>query len=118
MITIHYGFKTIDEFIDKLNKYILDPGFEEYGNFIIKNPKFPKNPALTKKYKGWYQFFGNFFDYSNAFSFLTDDENLVKKLRKIIRDNQKREEYQKAKSEILEYERKYKERLILRLNGN
>lgn len=116
MINIYYGFKTIDEFIDKLNKYILDPRFEKYGNFIIKNPKFSMNPELTKKYKGWYQFFGNFFDYSNAFSFLTDDEELVKKLRKIIRNNQKTKEYQKAKAEILEDERKYKESLMMRLS--
>ena len=116
MINIHYGFKTIDEFVDKLNKYILDPRFERFGNFIIKSPKFSIHPELTKKYKGWYQFFGNFFDYSNAFSFLTNDEELVKKLRKIIRNNQKTKEYQKAKAEILEDERKYKESLMMRLS--
>lgn len=57
MIEINYGAKNIDDFCEKLKKYTLDPTFEKYGNFIHKNPKFPKNEELTKKYKGWYALF-------------------------------------------------------------
>ena len=50
MIEINNGAKNIDDFIEKLQKYTLDPEFEQYGNFIRKNPKFPKNPEMTEKY--------------------------------------------------------------------
>lgn len=116
MIEINYGIKNIDDFIDKLQKYTLDPTFEEYGNFIGKNPKFPNNPKMTEKYKGWYSLFGNFFDYSNAFSFRTDDEKLAKRLRRLIRKNQNSETYIKAKNEILESEKKLEEARIKKLN--
>ena len=104
MIEINYGAKNIDDFIEKLQKYTLDPQFEQYGNFIKKNPKFPRNPEITEKYKGWYSLFGNFFDYSNAFSILTDDEKLAKKLRRLIRKNQKSEKYVNARNEIFQFE--------------
>lgn len=117
MIEIRYGSKDIGEFMEKLKKYTLDPRFEQYGNFMKKNPKFPKNPEMTKKYKGWYSLFGNFFDYSNAFSILTDDEKLAKQLRRLIRKNQRSEAYIKAKNEILESEKKLEEARIERLNN-
>lgn len=116
-IRIHYGAENIEDFIEKLQKYTLDPTFEKYGNFIKKNPKFPKNPQLTKEYKGWYMFFGNFYDYSNAFSIYIKDEKLAEKIRGLIRKNQRSEEYQKAKSEILEREKKLDENRIKRLNS-
>ncbi len=100
MIEINYGAKDIEDFISKLKKFTLDPTFENYGNFIYKNPKFPKNKELTKKYKGFYNIFGNFFDYSNAFSIYTDDIKLADRLRRLIRKNQKSELYVKAKMEI------------------
>lgn len=104
MIEINYGAKNIDDFIEKLQKYTLDPQFEQYGNFIRKNPKFPKNPEMTEKYKGWYSLFGNFYDYSNAFSILINDEKLVKKLRRLIRKNQRSEKYVNARNGILQFE--------------
>lgn len=60
IVRINYGAENIDDFIEKLKKYTLDPRFEEYGNFMVKNPKFPKNPQMTEEYKGWYSLFGNF----------------------------------------------------------
>lgn len=111
MIEISYGAKNIDEFIEKLQKYTLDPRFEKYGNFIGKNLKFPESPEMTEKYKGWYSLFGNFYDYSNAFSIMTDDEKLAKKLRRLIRKNQRSEKYIKAKNEILESEKIEDEKL-------
>jgi len=115
-IIISYGAKDIDDFIEKLKIYTLDPRFEQYGNFIKKNPKFPKNPELTKKYKGWYSLFGNFWDYSNAFSILLSDERLANKIRRLIRKNQNTEAYIKAKNEIIESEKKLEEARIKRLN--
>lgn len=117
MIEINYGLTSIDDFIEKLSKYTLDPTFEKYGNFVRKNPKFPKSKELTKKYEGWWSFFGNFFDYSNAFSFYTDDAELVEKLTDLIRKNQSFEKYINFKKELEEDERKYKERLQKRLSG-
>lgn len=116
-IKINYGAENIDDFIEKLQKYTLDPTFEKYGNFIKKNPKFPKNPQLTKEYKGWYMLFGNFYDYSNAFSIYVEDEKLAGKIRRLIKKNQKSEEYQKAKTEILEREKKLDEARIKRFNS-
>ena len=116
MIEINYGAENIDDFIEKLKKYTLDPRFEQYGNFMVKNPKFPKNPEMTEKYRGWYSLFGNFYDYSNAFSILINDEKLVKKLRRLIRKNQNSEAYIKAKNEIFESEKKLDEARIKRLN--
>lgn len=116
MVEIRYGAKDIDDFISKLEKYTLDPAFEKYGNFIHKNPKFPKNKELTEKYKDWYCLFGNFFDYSNAFSIYTDDEKLANRLKRLIRKNQKSVAYIKAKNDILESERKLNEARIKRLN--
>ena len=116
MIEINYGANDIGEFVEKLKKYTLDPCFEQNGNFMKKNPKFPKNPEMTKKYKGWYSLFGNFFDYSNAFSIMTNDEKLAKKLRRLIRKNQRSEKYVNAKNEILESEKKLEEARIKRLN--
>ena len=117
MIEIRYGAKDIGDFIEKLQKYTLDPRFEQYGNFIYKNPKFPKNPEMTKKYKGWYCLFGNFFDYSNAFSIYTNDEKLAKKLRRLIRKNKNGEKYINTRNEILESEKKLEEARIERLNN-
>lgn len=71
---------------------------------------------MTKKYKGWYSLFGNFFDYSNAFSILIDDEKFAKQLRRLIRKNQNSEAYIKAKNEIFESEKKLEEARIKRLN--
>jgi hypothetical protein len=116
IVSINYGAENIDDFIEKLQKYTLDPTFEKYGNFIKKNPKFPKNPQLTKEYKGWYMLFGNFYDYSNAFSIYIKDEKLAGKIRGLIRKNQRSEEYQKAKNEILEREKKLEDARIKRLN--
>ena len=116
MVEIRYGAKNIDDFIFKLENYVLDPVFEKYGNFIYENPKFPRNRKLTEKYKGWYCLSGNFFDYSNAFSIFTDDVELACRLRKLIRKNQKSKAYIKAKNEIIERERILDEARIKRLN--
>lgn len=61
--------------------------------------------------------FGNFYDYSNAFSIYIEDEKLAGKIRGVIRKNQRSEEYQKAKNEILEREKKLDENRIKRLNS-
>lgn len=116
MLEIDYGAENVEDFISKLERYVLDPTFEKYGNFIYKNPKFPRNKELTEKYKGWYCLFGNFYDYSNAFSIYTDDEKLANRLKRLIRKNQKSVAYMKAKNDILESERKLDEARIKRLN--
>jgi len=116
IIKINHGAENIDELIEKLKKYTLDPTFEQYGNFLMKNPKFPKNPQMTKEYKGWYSLFGNFYDYSNAFSVLFFDDKLARKIRRLIRKNQRSDSYIKAKNEIFESEKKLEEARIKKLN--
>lgn len=116
IVKINYGAENIDDFIEKLKKYTLDPRFEQYGNFMVKNPKFPKNPQMTEEYKGWYSLFGNFYDYSNAFSILFFDDTLARKIRRLIRKNKNSEAYIKAKNEIFESEKKLEEARIKKLS--
>jgi hypothetical protein len=86
---------TIETLLRVLDTDILDKSFEKYGNFITKSPKYAEsfyaelgtNPANT------YNFFGNFRTVSHVFNIATDEIEVIKKLRKAIRANQKRPEY-------------------------
>lgn len=111
MIEIRYGAENIDDFIKKLENYILDPVFEQYGNFLIKAPKFSKSKELTEKYKNSWHLFGNFYDYSNAFSIFIDENETVEKLKACINQNKKTEKYISAKKDYEERECAYKEYL-------
>jgi hypothetical protein len=103
-----------------LSLYTLCPTFEDYGDFIIKNPlrlKFSPPNKFGERYtykddKGEYvtdgrlypdeevtQFFGNFVDYSLAFSFATNDDVLTNYFTKLIKENTTSDKY--ARSRIL-----------------
>ena len=74
---------TKENILKDLAEYILDPVFEEYGNFVYM-PTWCDEEA-AEKYKGLTAISGNFLNLSHAFSLLTDDEELIKELTEAIR---------------------------------
>jgi len=91
---------SIDILMETLDKYTLDPTFEDFGNFI-----YPFIPAKgwnseNEKYKGCTCISGNFLTYSHVFSIITNDNETIEKLSSLIRNNQQREEYKETKNEI------------------
>ena len=110
---------TKENILKDLAEYILDPVFEEYGNFVYM-PTWCDEEA-AEKYKGLTAISGNFLNLSHAFSLLTDDEELIKELTEVIRKNQETEKYKQAKIRLmerrLEEKRQYEER-IQKLNKN
>ena len=110
---------TKENILKDLAEYILDPVFEEYGNFVYM-PTWCDEEA-AEKYKGLTAISGNFLNLSHAFSLLTDDEELIKELTEAIRKNQETEKYKQAKIRLmerrLEEKRQYEEK-IQKLNEN
>lgn len=110
---------TKENILKDLAEYILDPVFEEYGNFVYM-PTWCDEEA-AEKYKGLTAISGNFLNLSHAFSLLTDDEELIKELTEAIRKNQETEKYKQAKIRLmerrLEEKRQYEEK-IQKLNKN
>lgn len=80
--------KQIQRLIDGLGEFTLDPKFEKYGNFIIRD---------EPKYSGAVSFFGNFFDYSLVFRIDTTDQVLIDELTRLIRQNQRSDAYKRAR---------------------
>ena len=104
---------TKENILKDLAEYILDPVFEEYGNFVYM-PTWCDEEA-AEKYKGLTAISGNFLNLSHAFSLLTDDEELIKELTEAIRKNQETEKYKQAKIRLmerrLEEKRQYEEKI-------
>lgn len=104
---------TKENILKDLAEYILDPVFEEYGNFVYM-PTWCDEEA-AEKYKGLTAISGNFLNLSHAFSLLTDDEELIKELTEAIRENQETEKYKQAKIRLmerrLEEKRQYEEKI-------
>lgn len=114
-----FMYDTKENILKDLAEYILDPVFEEYGNFVYM-PTWCDEEA-AEKYKGLTAISGNFLNLSHAFSLLTDDEELIKELTEAIRKNQETEKYKQAKIRLmerrLEEKRQYEEK-IQKLNEN
>lgn len=77
----------------RLVENVLDPSFEEYGNFIMA-----ANPGVTR-------FWGNFYDWSAVFQVDTDDPALVAEMTALVRANQATPAYAAAKAERKEQQR-------------
>jgi hypothetical protein len=103
---------TIEQLLEVLKNYPLDPMFEEYGNFISNNPNWFKKEAAIK-HKGCSKINGNFSSISHAFDIITDDQEIIKQLTEAIEQNKNTEAYKKLKKEY--YERKEKEEAIKNL---
>ena len=90
---------TKENILSDLQKYTLDPIFEEYGNFVYV-PTF-ENKAIAEEYKGMTAICGNFATYSHAFNLYTDDADLIKELKTAIIKNQQTEAYQEIKAQLI-----------------
>ena len=90
---------TKENILSDLQKYTLDPIFEEYGNFVYI-PNF-ENEAIAEEHKGMTAICGNFATYSHAFNLYTDDADLIKELETAIRKNQQTEAYKEIKAQLI-----------------
>jgi hypothetical protein len=97
--------ESLNDLEKELLEYALDPTFEDYGNFINLEPRSYKDNSLIYPI-GCVQFSGNFVELSSNFRFATDEPELISKWTKLIRDNQKRDDYQEAKACRLEIKAK------------
>lgn len=101
---------TKENILADLERYTLDPVFEDYGNFVY-TPTWV-NEKTAEEYKGLTAISGNFLTYSHAFRLLTDDKELIRELETAIRKNQETEEYKQAKVRLIkrreEEKRKYR----------
>lgn len=85
---------TPEQLLEMLAKEPLDRSFERYSSFCYRpfhddgkrKPLYPDNPNIRT-------FFGNFFRVSYVFNLDTDDADLIRRLRRAIRANQKRADY-------------------------
>jgi hypothetical protein len=91
---------TIEELLNVLDKYTLDPTFEKYGNFINNNPIWVK-PKAKEKYKGCTQIFGNFITISHVFNITTDEPDVIEAITAAVNRNKETTEYKQFKQNIL-----------------
>jgi hypothetical protein len=77
----------LDTLKQRLKENVLDPSFESYGNFAYAGES------------GSTRFWGNFFDVSAVFSIDTDEAALISELVGLIRANQAKPEYLRARSD-------------------
>lgn len=76
MTEIKYG-GTIEHIKSLLEKYTLDKD----AGCLNLNPHFLKKED-EEKYKGCASIWGNFVEYSNAFSIYTDDKKIINEMKK------------------------------------
>jgi len=96
---------TIEDLIQVLNNYALDPTFEKYGNFVNVNPQWI-NKEIAEKYKVCVKFFGNFSELSHVFNIITDEPEVIEVLTKAINKNLSTEEYQVLRNEYIKDEQR------------
>lgn len=106
---------TIDQLIEVMASYPLDPVFEKYGNYVF--PFRPSQGWNTKNehYKGCTCFFGNFYTYSHVFNIITDEPEVIEHITAAIRANQATEAYKQARTEHEDAERAKEERQAAQL---
>jgi hypothetical protein len=83
-----------------LTEHTLDPTFEEYGNFVNRDPGWLTSPAWRPE--GMASISGNFHDYSCAFGLETNHPALIDLLEEAVRHNQASAAYQRARQELLD----------------
>lgn len=101
----------LDALLGMLETHTLDPRFEAYGNFIYphRQCRSTRNPVTRERvyedvgpmdpeHPGDVHVWGNFFDYSYAFSIITDEPEVVERLTTAIRANQATDRYRAALS--------------------
>jgi hypothetical protein len=99
----NHGWKrvpdTVENILDDMADFTLDPRFESYGDFVDRSPKW-LNPETAEKYKGCASIFGNFLEYSHAFRLVTDDEEIIRRIEEAVARNKATVEYQEALERI------------------
>lgn len=80
---------TIEQLIEVLAQHPLDRRFEDYGNFIDRDPEWLD--GSTKP--GVVIFFGNFLTVSHVFNIETDDPEVIERLNRAIKANKRRADY-------------------------
>jgi hypothetical protein len=110
---------TIENIINDLEHYTLDPVFEKYGNFIYK-PTFKteeqKQNFIDKYGENAYMISGNFYTLSHAFYLVTDEQNIIDILQTAINKNKQTEAYKQAKQHREEAEAEYQRQVSERIN--
>lgn len=101
----------VEALFSRLETDVLDPAFEEYGNFIDVEPERLSGQPYPA---GTVSFFGNFATYSHVFQIETRDPTLIERLSALIRANQARPEYANTKAEFAEQKRRHLEWIAAR----
>lgn len=91
---------TLDNILQDLEEYALDPVFELYGDFVNPAPEWISQDA-AEKYSGCTLIYGNFRELSHAFNLVTDEPEIINRLRDAIDENRKRPDYQQARKKAL-----------------
>lgn len=103
---------SIDTLIDRLTNEVLDPTFEEYGDFCERAgdetveslnaggrcPSHQEAVRIGDSIAGpALHFWGNFYSYSHVFSVVTDDPDLIARMTTAIRANKATVAYKEAR---------------------
>ncbi len=91
---------TLSDLHRLLETYTLDPVFERYGCFVNRTPHW-KDGETARKYSGASVIAGNFLSYSHAFYLITDQEELICSLERLIEKNRASPQYQAARAHRL-----------------
>jgi len=86
----------LERLFELLETEPLHPTFEEYGNFAGTD-------VPGRQGEGFVLFWGNFYNYSHAFSVQSNDAAMIEKLTKLIRDNQATVAYKEARDQVKAY---------------
>lgn len=99
----------IETLYERLQKYTLDPKFEDYGDFCYKPYHFTRDDAgkvidnldrpIYPDHPEALCFFGNFFDVSGVFKIDTDEPIVIEKLKALIAANKSTANYANARKE-------------------
>ena len=84
--TYPYQKSTLSDLYRLLETYTLDPVFERYGEFVNRTPCWIDGET-ARKYSGASVIAGNFLSYSHAFYLITDQEELIRSLERLIEKN-------------------------------
>ena len=98
--TYPYQKSTLSDLYRLLETYTLDPVFERYGEFVNRTPCWIDGET-ARKYSGASVIAGNFLSYSHAFYLITDQEELIRSLERLIEKNRASPQYQAARARWL-----------------
>lgn len=91
---------TIEDLLKVLENEVLDPMYEDFGNFINLKPQWVK-PEANEKYKNCVKIFGNFSTISHVFDIITDEQEIISKLHEAITNNKNTNRYKESKERYI-----------------